>query len=79
MARKFFEMIEEVKLKVHYNSAGDDVCEGTGRWSRINVKMEKETDEHNLDSYHYADCPVCRQRIRGVYVRRRLVVGGRVI
>lgn len=83
MARKF-----EVKIASHpeivtndevptveWGSTGEPpVCRGSGHWSSENIHNSKNSGTNTMDFEYSAECPVCRQMVKSVKTRERLVL-----
>jgi len=71
--------IIEVKTGDHFNFHESGCCSGVGKWSRDGIRCEKTSSDTSFEAYFFADCPVCRESIRGSFIRKRHVFLGRVI
>jgi len=67
------EKIFEIKIGDHFNIHDSGLCGGAGEWSRDGIRCEKTSSETSFEAYFFADCPVCRESIKGSFFRKRWV------
>jgi len=73
---RYMKKILEAKISQHndHTPHGIKKCEGSGKWSSKDIHHVLRTGTNELCSDWSAECPLCRNRVKAVDVRSRLMV-----